>query len=119
MKNPEAGNKERLLHIKKACSKIREYTKDHTRKTFLSDKLTQDAVIYQLIITGEAIIHVDNAILEKYDYPWYKVRAFRNYAAHEYFNLKDWTVWEIVEKHLGELEKVILVILKKEFNVSI
>ena len=108
-------NKQRLIHITKACEKIAQYVGKLKIHNFLSDSKVQDAVLYQLIIIGEAVVHIDNEILEKYDYPWFKIRALRNYAAHEYFNIQMWTIWEIATRHNNELHEMINEILKKEF----
>lgn len=76
----------------------------------------QDAVLFQLTVIGEAIQHVEDEILMKYDYPWYKVRSFRNLIAHEYFNIKMSAVWQIIEKDLSGLKEQLLIILAKEFK---
>ncbi len=64
---------------------------------------------------GEAISHVENDKLGKYDYPWYKVRSFRNLIAHEYFNIKRTAVWQIIQADLSELKEIIQRMLKNEF----
>jgi len=109
-------NKQRLLHIVEACRKINKYIADVDKNSFLSDPKVQDAVLYQLIIVGEAVVHIDNDLLEKYPYPWFKIRALRNYAAHEYFNIQMWTIWDITSIHISELHGIVNEILKKEFG---
>ena len=64
---------------------------------------------------GEAIDHVEDVKLNKYDYHWHKVRSFRNLIAHEYFNIKLTAVWEIIENDLPELLKVVNQIIANEF----
>lgn len=88
MNDPDNRNYQRLIHILEACRIIRKHIEGFKREDFLNDLKTRDAVIYQLIIIGEAIIHIDDDLLNKYDYPWFKARAFRNYATHEYFNIE-------------------------------
>ncbi len=108
----------RLTHILEACGTIRRYMEGLDREEFLNDPKTRDAIIYQLIIIGEAVIHTDNELLEKYDYPWFKIRAFRNYATHEYFKIEMWTVWDVVNTHIPELENVVKVIIDNEIASS-
>jgi len=36
--------------------------------------------MYQLIIIGEAVVHIDNELLTKYPYPWYKIRKISLYS---------------------------------------
>ncbi len=108
-------NRQRLLHIVEACQTIDKYVGGLGRENFLNDRKTRDAIIYQLIIIGEAVIHTDNELLEKYNYPWFKIRAFTNYATHEYFKIEMWTVWDVVSTHIPELEKVVKGIIDIEF----
>jgi len=109
-------NKFRALHILAACDSIIASTKGLNQDDFFANAEKVNSAIYQLIIIGEAVGHIDYDILDKYSYPWYKVKAFRNYAAHEYFNIEIWTVWEIVSHHVIELRKVILKMIEKEFS---
>lgn len=107
-------DKERLEHIKNAIERIKMYVAPLEEKDFLSNILVQDAVLYQFSIIGEAIVHVNDDILYKYDYPWYAVRAFRNYIAHEYFGINIEKVWTTIEINLPELENTIKKILEQE-----
>jgi uncharacterized protein with HEPN domain len=77
--------------------------------------MLHDAVLYQFSIIGEAIVHVDNKFLNKYDYPWHKVRAFRNLIAHQYFGVRLDKVWSIIENDLPALKKIVELVIKKEF----
>ena len=105
-----------LEHIEKAITDIEKFVKGETMETFCKKDMLHDAVMMQFIIIGEAIIHVENEKLAKYDYPWYKVKSFRNMIAHEYFNIKLPAVWQIIKKDIKELKKVIQSILKNEFK---
>ena len=106
-KNKCKENISRLEHIKKAIELIEKYVSNQTGKSFCVSNIVHDAVLFQFTVIGEAINHVDEAILDKYDYSWHKVRAFRNLIAHEYFNIKLNAVWYIIEKDLPELKAVI------------
>ena len=115
MKDPHEENWQRLLHIEKAIAAIAQYIKGETSDTFSNTPLLHDAVLLQFVIIGEAIVHVENELLNKYDYPWYKVRSFRNMIAHEYFNIKLKAVWLIVETDIPQLKILIKSILEKKF----
>lgn len=106
---------DRLLHVQKAIVEIEIFTRSSNLNDFLNNSFLSSAVLYQFSVIGEAIIHVDSFLLEKYKYPWFKVRSFRNLISHEYFNIKLDAVWEIVQKDLPNLKKVIEIILKEEF----
>jgi len=106
-------DKERLEHIQKAIERIKIYTAPLNEDDFLNNSMAQDAVLHQFSIIGEAIAHVDDNILQHYDYPWYAVRAFRNYIVHEYFGINIAKVWNTIEINLPKLEKVIELIIQE------
>lgn len=116
MRNKSISNRERLEHIAEAISAIQNFIEGHTKETFLTNLVLINATLFQFSIIGEAIVHVDNDILEKYGYPWYKVRAFRNFIVHEYHAIEFRVVWETANKDLPELNKMIEVILENEFK---
>ena len=105
-------DKERLEHIQNAIERIKTYTTELSENDFLTNSMVQDAVLHQFSIIGEAIIHVNDDILQRYDYPWYAVRAFRNYVVHEYFGINLVKVWNTIKINLPELEKIITLIIQ-------
>ena len=112
MDKPSA--RQRLEHICKAILLIQSFVKDQTRDDFLRDIKGQNATLYQFVIIGEAIRHLDNALLESYKYPWHLPRSFRNFIAHEYHKIKLESVYNTAT-NLSPLLKVIETILKHEF----
>ncbi len=112
MKDRHLDNLVRLQHINQAITRIQYYVKNENLNSFLENQLIQDAVLFKFSVIGEAIIHVENETLSKYDYPWYKVRSFRNLIAHEYFNIKISAVWQIIISDLSVLQQVIQVMIK-------
>ncbi len=115
MKDKREESHERLTHMWDAILEIESFTHDVTSDDFVSNPLLVSAVLFQFSVIGEAVVHVEPALLEKYDYPWYQVRAFRNLISHEYFQIKMEAVWDIVAKNLPGLKNVIGEVLEKEF----
>lgn len=115
MKDRHLESFKRLQHIAHAIVTIQNYVAGETSKSFCETNLIHDAVLFQFSVIGEAINFVENEKLDKYDYPWYKVRSFRNFITHEYFNIKLSAVWNIISYDLPELQEVISIILQKEF----
>lgn len=115
MRDQREENIQRLNQIELAINKIREYAKGETAQSFYSTPMLHDAVLMQFVIIGEAVTHIDNDLLEKHNYLWYKVKAFRNLIAHEYFNIKLEAVWTIIENELSALEQVIKNMIELEF----
>ena len=115
MKDSHVESQQRLKHIEQAIAGIEKFVTGETMESFCEKDMLHDAVLMQFIIIGEAIMHVENEKLDKYDYPWYKVKSFRNMIAHEYFNIKLPAVWQIIENDLKKLKMVIKAILRNEF----
>lgn len=115
MKDSREGSYERLIHIQKAIHEIETFTQKADRHSFVNDQLLASAVLFQFSVIGEAVIHIDTTLLEKYEYPWYKVRALRNLISHEYFQIKLEAVWNIIINDLPELKKEVDMILQTEF----
>ncbi len=115
MRDSHIESHQRLLHIQQAIADIERFTMHENQETFCENDMLHDAVMLQFIIIGEAINYVESKKLDKYDYPWYKVRSFRNMIAHEYFNIKLPAVWMIIENDLQQLKEVIHTMLKNEF----
>ena len=79
MRDSHITSKERLQHILQAISETEIFIKGFSKKAFLNNPVLINATLFQFAIIGEAIIHIDNDVLSKYDYPWHKVRGFRNF----------------------------------------
>lgn len=116
MKNQRITNRDRLSHILESIATIEDFISEYTKSEFLGDRKTIDATLFQFAVIGEAIVHVDEDILDKYDFPWYKVRAFRNFILHEYHAIEDKVIWDTIGKDLPLLKQMIILILKSEFN---
>ena len=114
-KDKQIESRKRLEHILKAIESIETYSKNKSEKAFCTDSILNNAVLFQFSVIGEAIIHVEEEKLKKYNYPWHKVRSFRNLIAHEYFNIRLAAVWRIIKSDMPELKDVIRDMLEKEF----
>ena len=108
MKTLAPSSKERIEHILLAINKIQQYTAEHTLQTFLNDPKTVEACLFNYTIIGEASLLIDKSLLEKIDYPWYKVKAFRNFILHEYHAIKMDVIWDTTVVVIPELKLVIL-----------
>ena len=67
-----------LLHIKDATELIAEYLGNYTFDQFKTDHKTQDAVIRQLEIIGEATTNLENNFKADHpEIPWTAISDFR------------------------------------------
>ncbi|MFI5201863.1 MAG: DUF86 domain-containing protein [Candidatus Kapaibacterium sp.] len=107
----------RLRDILEAIDAIREFVDEvELLEYFESSSLYQSAVIYQLIIMGEATAHIEENFKARYsNIPWDMLKRFRNFAAHQYFGV-DWIeVWNMCQRILNEIEDKIIDVMKQEF----
>lgn len=102
-------HEEYLEHIIAAVEKVKFYTAEMDKAAFIADEKTQDAVIRNLEVIGEAagrILGQYPKIAARYDgVPWKKIYAMRNRLSHGYFEINLEVVWETVCQSLPELER--------------
>ena len=100
MRDSSITNKERLQHILEAISKINDFIDRKSKESFLNNVILQNAILFQFAIIGEAVVHIDRDLLDKYPYPWHNIRSFRNFILHEYHAIEIWIVWETPKKQV-------------------
>ncbi len=116
MKPNKPSSKERIEHVLKAIEMIDLFTRNKSMQVFFKDNTAYFACLFQFTIIGEAVVSIDFDILKKYDYPWHKVKSFRNFILHEYHAIDERVVWDTAKIILPELEKLMQNILKEEFD---
>ncbi|MHA2611562.1 MAG: HepT-like ribonuclease domain-containing protein [bacterium JZ-2024 1] len=106
-------DKEFLLDIQEAIRRIELYTKGLKYEDFLQRIETQDAVLRNLEIIGEAVKNLSLNLKKKYqDIPWKDIARMRDKIIHFYFGVNLDIVWKIVEDKLPQLKKQVEDILK-------
>lgn len=102
-----------LSHIIKAINTIQEYLKGFSYNEFLKDVKTQDAVIRNLEIIGEASSKLEQNFIKKLpQIPWRDIKDFRNKLIHDYWELNLEVIWEAATKETPQLKKLLQPILK-------
>lgn len=88
---------------------INEYTSGYTLDSFLEDRKTQDAVIRNLEVIGQALkdYGIDTLNTKKPHMPWTLIAGMRNILAHEYLGVDVVMVWDTVQLHLGILQQAL------------
>jgi len=104
-----------LDDILEAISRIQEYTLGLDYSEFTEDTKTQDAVVRNLEIIGEAAGRLpESARSRAADIEWRKIVGLRNILAHQYFGVSLPVVWDIVSGKLGPLEVACRELLEDE-----
>ena len=108
---------EYLGHILEAIRRIHLYVEDMTEVQFLEDAKTQDAVIRNFEIIGEACRNIDfhhpEFAQEHPEVPWGVAYEMRNALAHGYFKVDLEIVWKTVHHDLPDLAAQIGTLLSK------
>lgn len=74
-------------------------------EAFLDDEKTQDAIMFNIIILGEAANRIGQEFQEKHpEIPWSSIIGTRNVIVHGYDQIKLQIVWDILTKDLSSLK---------------
>jgi len=85
---------------------IVQYTSGMSFQDFLQDHRTQDAVVRNLEVLGEAARRIPPAIQERYpEIQWAQIVSLRNRLIYGYFLVDYGIVWEIVQNELPPLRQ--------------
>ena len=108
---------EYLSHIVEAVTYIEDYVENLNEEEFLNDKKTQDAVIRNLEIIGEASNNISKYHAEfaaKYpQVPWIFAYEMRNVLAHGYFKVDLEIVWNTIQNQLPQMRRQIEQLIKQ------
>ena len=99
-------DRERLEHIKAAIDRIIRYTSGKSYEDLVSDDMMYYAVVKNIEIIGEAANMLTQEFQQLHqETPWKMVKGMRNYIVHEYFQVDDIVVWDVVKNNIPELRE--------------
>ena len=102
-------------HIVEAIDRIHRYVEDLTELGFLEDEKTQDAVVRNFEVLGEAAhnIEIHHAAFAQVhaDVPWTLMYTMRNRVAHGYFKVDYELVWKTIHADLPGLRTQIAALM--------
>ena len=94
----------RLKDIVQAIDTIFEYVANRSMEEFVSDKKTYHAVIYNIMIMGEAANMLTLEFRESHpEIQWRQVTNMRNFLIHGYHNVEADLVWNAISQDLMPL----------------
>lgn len=101
-------------HMLEAAQLAHGYIEGFDKIDFLTDKRTQQAVILNIVVMGEAatkLIRDYPTLIEQYpQVPWKSIKGMRNRIAHGYFDINLDVVWDTVRDALPPLIETLIVI---------
>lgn len=102
-----------LQDILEGIEVIEIYVQGITYAEFSCDRKTQDAVIRNLQILGEAAKGIPDEIRAKFStVNWQRIAGLRDILIHQYFAVDLEIIWNIITDKLPQLKKQVHVIFR-------
>lgn len=104
-----------LLDIAKAARAVLTFMQGLQKEQFLEDFKTQSAVLYQLIVIGEAVKRLSFELRQQHpEIPWAPMAGMRDHLIHGY-DVVDWDeVWRTATRDVPNLLNQMETFLPKE-----
>ena len=93
-----------LLNIAEAARLVAGFVQGLSKDAFLDDSKTQSAVLYQLIVMGEAVKRLSAEFRTQHiEIPWSLIAGMRDHLIHGY-DIVDWDeVWKTATRDVAAL----------------
>lgn len=102
-----------------AASRIERYIAGMDHAAFLDDLKTQDAVVRNLEIIGEATKNISAELRDKHPYiPWPNMALLRDRLIHHYFGVNYDTIWSIISAELPKTYQQIQAVSEQLHDVK-
>ncbi len=88
----------------RAAAKILNYAKGATRETLASVPMRADAVLYEIVVMGEAARRLSVELRQRHpEVPWRDIVGMRSVITHGYDQIDDDELWQVIERDLPDL----------------
>ena len=102
-----------LMYIAERIQRIESYTRDG-RDAFMKSSMTQDAVVWNFEIIGEAAKRLSRGLVQTHpDVPLRQIAGLRDVLIHDYIGVDLDEVWSIIEQDLSDLKRKVEAILQE------
>lgn len=109
----------RVLHIRDAIERIQKATKDVSFLDLSHNDILLRAVVYDVMVIGEASKNVPEDLKTAYaEIPWKNVSGTRDKLVHDYFDIDVDIVWNIITYELPKLKIAINDYISKNPDIA-
>lgn len=93
-----------IQDIWNAAQEILSFTLEMSYEELASDRRTQAAVLYEIVIMGEAANRLSPEFRSNHpEIPWKDIIGMRNILAHQYEKVDTEVVWDAVRQDIPEI----------------
>ncbi|EDZ94409.1 MULTISPECIES: HepT-like ribonuclease domain-containing protein [Limnospira] len=99
-----AKDKQALIDILKAIQQIISYVEDIKKEDLQQDDEKQAAILYRIIIVGEATKRLSPEFRQQYPMiPWREMAGLRDVVIHDYDELDFDILWNVIQVNLPDI----------------
>ena len=93
-----------LEDMLRAARKARDHAQGATRESLPSIPMRLDAVLYEIVVLGEAARRLSTKIRAAHpEVPWREIIGMRSIITHCYDQIDDDELWRVIERDLPDL----------------
>jgi uncharacterized protein with HEPN domain len=97
-----------IQDIWNAAQEILSFTAGMDYESLVSDRRTQAAVLYEILIVGEAANRLSSEFRSQHStVPWKDIIGMRNILVHQYDQIDTEVVWDVICRDIPELINLI------------
>ncbi len=101
--------------MQQAAQEILSFTLGMDQASFAADRRTQAAVLYDIIVIGEAANRLSEEFCEQHStIPWKNIIGMRNILAHQYDDVDPDEVWKVIHQDIPERLAMIAPLLPEQ-----
>ncbi|MDS3859657.1 DUF86 domain-containing protein [Thermosynechococcaceae cyanobacterium BACA0444] len=104
-----------LLDIADACNTLLEFVEGMNLESFITDKRTHLAVLYEITVIGEVVKRLSGNFRTNHpEIPWRQIAGMRDKLIHDYNQVDLTLTWEVTQSSIPQLYKFVLVYLSQQ-----
>jgi uncharacterized protein with HEPN domain len=108
-----------LVDIVQAMQRVLRFAQDLSRDRLNEDEMRQSAILYQIMIVGEAVKRLSPEFrFQHSQVPWKQMAGMRDVLTHQYDEVDLDVVWEVVQSDIPQLLELIQPLLPKNDDLS-